>query len=327
MKFVQDSFVYEPQPAGLDGVFKQIEKACRVCYKTENLIKEGSAEKIINNVIIPHGHTSVLEFGTVYLYRFIDNQDGNGELWLKKYEEDRFSRVNCIYGTNGTHVYITTTYRTILQGDYDDPIESIKNQFDMDWKDDLKYLVEPSEYHHKRYCYRFIMDRVGSQSVERHRGRFGISYAQESTRYINYNRDKFESQITCVYPSKFYQLVDEWSKCVDSLTGESFDYVNNLTIEEQLDFLRVHDRGWVAYEQSLEDDERTYMYLTSDECGWKAEDARGVLPLDVKTEFLMCGYPEDWNMWIFRRTDKHAHPHIQKIANEWVEDFKTRINQ
>lgn len=169
------------------------------------------------------------------------------------------------------------------------------------------------------------MDRVGSQSVERHRGRFGISYAQESTRYINYNRDKFDNQITCVYPSKFYELIDKWSECVDGLTSEKYIWLKDSTLEEQLNFLRCNDRGWCTYEDHLDNSSRDYMYLTSDECGWKPEDARGVLPFDVKTEFLMCAYPEDWDMWLFRRCDKHAHPHIQKIANELKKDLELRI--
>lgn len=316
MKFVQDNIEFVPQEPGVVGMYRQIEHAARICYKTEDLITEDSYDKIINKVLIPRGHTSPLEFGTVYLYRSFDNmswKENDRDEWVTKYENDRFSRVKIVVKDWIEHVYVTTTFRTILQGDYTDPIEAIKNNFDKDWKDDLKYWSEPTEHHNKRYCIKFVMDRVGSQSVERHRGWWGISYAQESTRFINYNRDKFESQITCVYPSKFYSLIDEWSKTCDSLTGQSFEYIKDLTIGEQLNFLRCHDRGWVAYEESLENDERNYMYLTGEQ-GWKPEDARGILPLDVKTEFMMCAYPEDWNMWLFRRVDKHAHPHIQRIA-------------
>lgn len=324
MKFVKDSFEYIPQEPTLEGALKMIELAARTCYKTEDLITKDSYDRIINNVLIPHGHTSPLEFGTIYLYRSInlhDNYDIVFVEWIKKYLKDRFSRVKEVEDENGTvHFYITTTYRTILQGDYTNPIEAIQNKFDKDWKDDLKYWCEPTEFHHKRYCYKFVMDRGGSQSVERHRGVWGISYAQESTRFINYNRDKFEHEITYVLPSKFYLLIDEWSKCTDSLTGESYEYIKNSDLETQLNFLRVHDRGWVCYEDSLKKDEKDYMYLVGEE-KWKPEDARGVLSLDIKTEFMMCAYPEDWDMFLFRRCDVSAHPHIRSIAVELKEDL------
>lgn len=321
MKFVKDNFTYIPQEKGIDGMFKMMELAARTCYKTEDLIKDGSAEKIINNVIIPKGHTSVLEFGTVYLYYTCKKEDiSNNVSFIKKYMSDRFSRVYVNEKDVDIEFFITTTYRTIMQGDYENPIDAIKNNFDKNWKDDLKYWSEPTKYHHKRYCYKFVMDRVGSQSVERHRGRFGISYAQESTRFINYSRDKFNNEITVVLPSKFYQLIDEWSKSSDSLTNESYSYIKDSDMLTQLNFLRTHDRGWVAYEESIQKCEENYIYLVKME-NWKPEDTRGVLNLDIKTEFMMCAYPEDWEMFLFRRTDKHAHPHIQYISKKLKEDF------
>lgn len=35
----------------------------------------------------------------------------------------------------------------------------------------------------------------------------------------------------------------------------------------------------------------------------------------------MCAYPEDWKMWFFRRVEKHAHAHIQSIANKALKIF------
>ena len=47
-------------------VYKQIEKAGRLCYKSEDKICEGSAEKMVEN-LMKRGHGSPLEHGTVYL--------------------------------------------------------------------------------------------------------------------------------------------------------------------------------------------------------------------------------------------------------------------
>ena len=311
MKFVEDNVEYLSQDPGVEGMYKMMELAARQCYLTTDLIKDGSAHKIIDEVCIPHGHTSVIEFGTVYLiiplyYKFV----------IESYQEDRYSRVNIV----GDNAYVTTTFRTILQGDYKDPIESIKNNFDKHWKDDLKFWSEPTEHHHKRYCFRFTMDRIGSQSVVRHRGTWGISYAQESTRYVNYNRDKFDHEIMVSVPSKFYSLIDEWSLRIDE-NGFDYKWLKDAPFEKQLEFLREHDKGWQVYEHSLLTAERDYMTLISDYC-WNTEDARGVLNLDIKTQFMMCAYIEDWKMWLFRRCDKHAHPHIQMFANMVKENFE-----
>lgn len=300
MKFVEDEIEYIPQESGIDGIYKMMELAARQCYLTNDLIKEGSAQKIIDNVCIKNGHTSVTEFGTVYLVCSIDDN----AFW-SRYNEDRFSRL--VF--DDTHVYITTTFRTILQGDYDDPIEAIKNQFDKNWKNDLIYMEEPSK-HLRRYCIRFTMDRVGSQSVERHRGVWGISYAQESTRYVNYAKEKFGNDILISLPSKFYSLI------------EKYEDAKKLDLDEQIGYLYDNDNGWKIYVDTLKNTEKSYFDLIGE--GWKPEDARGVLNLDIKTQFMMCGYKEDWNMWLFRRTEKHAHLHIQSISKR-VKDILDNV--
>jgi thymidylate synthase (FAD) len=337
MKFIEDDVKFIQQEPGIDGMFRMMEKAARICYKTEDLTTDDSAHRLIEKTIIPSGHTSVLEFGTVYLKYNILNIFG-----YFKYILDRYSRVKF----RGVNVYVTTTYRTIMQGGYKDPVKSIENKFNKNWKGDLKYWCEPTKYHHKRYCFKFIMDRVGSQSVVRHRGVWGISYAQESTRFVNYNRDKFDKNIMFSLPSKFYELIDkfnmenfntmkintnkrwvlfdeddviDWNdeKLSDGMNWSidkklSFD-MNDWSIDEKLSFLRKFSEDWNVYEKALKQAEESYMMLSED-YGWKPQDARGVLNLDIKTEFMMCAYKEDWRMWLFRRLDKHAHPHIIRIA-------------
>ena len=308
MKFIEDSIEYIHQEPGFEGGMKIAERAARMCYKTENLIKEGSYDRIVNDVCIKNGHTSITEFFTVYLVCKIWNIG-----MIFKYLKDNYSRLRW----RGLNVYITTTYRTILQGDYVDPADAIENDYDKNWKDDLKYMVdEPTDYHHKRYCYKFIMDRVGGESVNRHRGiKGGVSRAQESTRYCNYHGKKFGREILISLPSKFYDLIYKWS--IDNPD------IVSMNLEEQLSFLRKNDDGWKSYESALKKSEKEYLKLVG-EFGWKAEDARGVLNLDLKTEFMMCCYVETWKFFLYRRCDKHAHPHIQKIAKELEVDMKER---
>ncbi len=308
MRFVEDSIEYIHQEPGFDGGMKIAELAARTCYKSENLIKEGSADRIVNDVCIKSGHTSITEFFTVYLVCKIWNIG-----MIMRYLRDNYSRVRFV----GLNVYITTTYRTIIQGDYDDPADAIINNYNKHWKADLQYMVdEPTEYHHKRYCYKFVMDRVGGESVNRHRGVIGgVSRAQESTRYCNYNGKKFGGEILISLPSKFYELIDKWS--VDN------PEILDMDLEKQLSFLRKNDMGWKSYESALKKSEKEYLKLVG-ECGWKAEDARGVLNLDLKTEFMMCCYVETWKFFLFRRCDRHAHPHIRKIAKELKEDMVQR---
>ena len=66
MKLIKQSFEILDQQYNLEGIYKQVEKAGRVCYKSENKITENSAKEFVDR-IIKLGHGSVLEHGTVYL--------------------------------------------------------------------------------------------------------------------------------------------------------------------------------------------------------------------------------------------------------------------
>ena len=76
MKLIKQSFEILDQQYSLEGIYKQIEKAGRVCYKSENKITENSAKEFVDR-IIKLGHGSVLEHGTVYL-----------QIPIKEYEKD-----------------------------------------------------------------------------------------------------------------------------------------------------------------------------------------------------------------------------------------------
>lgn len=285
--YVEQSIEFIPQEEGYEGAIKLAERAARTCYHSEHLIKEGSANKIVFDTCAKNGHTSVLEFATIYLKVNICRFNT-----ILKYLKDRYSRVRIV----GYNAYITTTLRTIMQGNYSNPIEAITYGFDKDWKDDLKYWCEPTKYHHKRYCYKIVCDRAGSQSFMRHRGTYGISYAQESTRYCNYtNKKRFGDDINISIPYFFENSILD--KCVVDELKECYNECVNYLYGK-------------------------YTHMV--ELGLKPEEARGILPLDVNTTFLMCAYKEDWEMWLFRRLDSHAHPKVQQIASQIFEDLKSK---
>ena len=63
----QSAEIWKQEP-GLHGIYEQIEKAARVCYQSQDLIKAGSAELIVKG-LIKNKHTAMLEHGTEYLER------------------------------------------------------------------------------------------------------------------------------------------------------------------------------------------------------------------------------------------------------------------
>ena len=326
MKLIKPSFEIIEQQSGLDGLYKQIELAGRTCYKSEDKITENSAKKFVDRMI-KSGHGAVLEHGTVYLrYNFKAGGDSNSTAyWLwSKYNENKYSesvQAQPIPGVPNGFVAITTNYRVLVEND---------------WLDDLKYLCEPTEYHEKRVCVRFICDRGVSHEYVRHRV---FSFAQESTRYCNYSKDKFGNELTFIIPC--------W---LDIPEGEAYfhDGINYRVgvTEENIFGESVNPKSWADknnnylevqdYLYALDIAERSYFRLMDkwenkirDKTGfkgnpWTPQQARAVLPNALKTELVMTGFIKDWSHFFELRCDSAAHPQARELAVPLKEEFIKR---
>lgn len=180
MKLIKPSFEIWEQPSGLEGIYKQIERCGRVCYKSEDKITEDSAKPFVGR-IINSGHTSVLEHGTVYL-DVPYNPFSNTAQPNMKYRSNKYSIVHNDMSTNIDCAAITTNMRVLVENN---------------WLDDLKYLCEPIDLHEKRITVHFVCDRGILAEFTRHRT---FSFSAESTRYCNYSKDKFGNEITFIEP-------------------------------------------------------------------------------------------------------------------------------
>ena len=76
MRLIKPSYEIWQQPSGLEGIYKQIERAGRVCYKSEDKITEDSAKPFVDRMI-KSNHGAMLEHGTVYLRIPIEKYEKN----------------------------------------------------------------------------------------------------------------------------------------------------------------------------------------------------------------------------------------------------------
>lgn len=186
MKLIKPYTEIWKQAPGMEGMLKHIERCARVCYKSEDKIGEGTAEKMVE-MLKDKGHTAMLEHGTVYLYASNETIEPC-ELDVYKYLENPYSKVlesitsNEDENTFYNHYFITTNYRVIVENG---------------WQDDLEYFCSPTR-HERRITVHWVTDRGISHELVRHRV---FSFAQESTRYCNYSKDKFGNELTFIEPS------------------------------------------------------------------------------------------------------------------------------
>lgn len=303
MKLINSKVEIIPQEPGLLGVYKQIELGGRTAYKSEDRITEDSAKAFVD-MLIGRGHTAPLEQGTIYLKITYDVSARGSYLdsGIENYVTNPYSKVVFDNGCDYRTAYITTNARVI---------------YEHGWQDDLKYLCEPTKYHERRITARFTCSRSIGNELVRHRT---FSFVQESTRYCNYSKDKFNNNLTFIIPT--------WSNLPEGQYNDlRYDYCIDRTIIaidcanysfEECDHLPKNNRlDNINYEliESYYTAEQDYLVSVNSR-GLTPQQAREMLPLGLKTEVVMTGFESDWVEFFKLRCDVAAHPDMQKLANE-----------
>lgn len=310
MRLIKPSFEIIEQEPGLKGIYKAIELAGRNCYKSESNIKEGSAKEFVDRMI-KSKHLAMCEHGTVYLKDAYDVSIIGS--WRRsiggKYSSNKYSVVNTDRMCDFQGIYITTNFRVLVENN---------------WLDDLQYLCDPTEFHEKRIMVRFICDRGVSHEFVRNRGAFGNAFAQESTRYCNYSKNKFGNELTFIIPcwmdvNKFpkHTIIshDDYGDLISEyyfhLNGKETSYFKPYKITPEANFITA-----------LQISEQLYLELLLQ--GQTPQQARAILPNALKTELIMTGYISDWKHFFKLRDSKAAHPQAYELAHPLHEEFIKR---
>lgn len=287
MKLINSSVIVKEQESGIDGVYKQIEWAGRHCYKSLDKITEDSAKEFVDRMI-KLGHGAMLEHGTIYLT--IDGEDPN----LSKIQSNPHTKVNLVpyeVLTEGNYTisykaYITTNLRVLIENNL---------------KELLCYQVEPTEHHEKRITAKFICDRGVSHEFVRHRV---FSFAQESQRYCNYSKDKFNNELTFIKPTWLNIPTGDYTYW----DGDWCD-IDNMKIQLPSDNGIADNFLWCLNNAGMQ-----YRLLINK--GLKPQEARAILPNATKTELVMTGFESDWEGFFRLRCSGAAHPDAKKLADE-----------
>ena len=213
MKIQKPQYEIWMQNPGELGIYQQIERAGRVCYKSENNTTEDSAKPFVGRMI-EHEHYAMLEHGTVYM------TCNHGELPL--YANNKFSHVNTIDGKD----YITTNLRVMAENKT---------------LEDLKYRTDFEKGKHElRITVHFTTQIAITREYNRHRAN---SMAEQSTRYCNYTKNKFGSEISINLPT--------WVKGDLEINDEKFvELCEDVANEETNDWTPID--AWLFANQAAE---------------------------------------------------------------------------
>lgn len=171
--------------------------------------------------------------------------------------------------------------------------ESAKKFVNMLIKNGHEAMIE-----HSTLSVKFVVDRGVSHEMVRHRI---ASFAQESTRYCNYSKDKFDNEINVI-------------GIIDSIALDS--KMKNMPTSE----IEMILTEWY---QAMKDSEKHYMRMI--ELGATPQIARSVLPNSLKTEITITANYREWRNFFKLRTAMSAHPQIREVTIPLLRELKSLI--
>lgn len=151
---------------------------------------------------------------------------------------------------------------------------------------------------HSSLSVKFIVDRGVSHELVRHRI---ASFAQESTRFCNYSKDKFGSECNFIDLRPGIELDN---KCKNMTAGE----------------IGLLMREWML---AMEDAEKHYMNLL--ELGATPQIARSVLPNSTKTEITITANYREWRNFFKLRVPTTAHPQMVEVTRPLLAELKEKL--
>ena len=133
-----------------------------------------------------------------------------------------------------------------------------------------------------------------------------FSFAQESTRYCNYSKDKFGNELTFIEPC--------WL--------ENYNYDDNTYNQLFRDSLRGAEAHYLDLLKKWEDKISDKRYKTGFRNNpWTPQQARAILPNALKTELVVTGFVSDWEHFFALRCDNSAHPQARELAIPLKDEF------
>ena len=333
MNLVQPTFEILDQEPGLNGVYKAIEYPGRICYGSIDKMTDDSAEPFVHKLERAN-HGAPMEHGAVYLHvtKPVDMDEWLSPSLISKsyddlrkfYSTNEYSKISEVIDSSYEeskadkkydlyeHLYISTNYRVL---------------FENNRLDDLKFLCDPTIYHQKRITVKFVCNIGVSREFNRHRK---DSINEESTRYCNYSKDKYGNEISVIVNNnKFCNKLDDltWSNknlnildYCQSLVNQANDCPTD-NIYEHCNFTDID--YWLFANKAAE---FAYIGLT-EHCGWKAQDARDILPIDTKSTLIHSAFIEDWQHFFDLRakgTTGAPHPQAKELAEPLMKEFIKR---
>lgn len=202
-----------------------------------------------------------------------------------------------------------TCYKSEKKGEFEESVAFVKKLIERKHEAMLE---------HVSMTVKFIVDRGISHELVRHRI---ASFAQESTRYCNYSKDKFGNEITVIEPVFFMDIP------LDKRREMAVDINLSTSMSNKMpNTSNRHEAAYCYWYNDCLRAERSYFAML--DCGYTPEQARTVLPTSLKTEVIMTANLREWRHFLDLRaagTTGRPHPQMLEVAVPLLNELRMKL--
>lgn len=291
-------------------ILKKIEYIGRTCYKSEDKITGTSAANFVRN-LVKSNHLAMLEHAKITVWLPLDTLICDLENGIMPNKFWQISVIPSAINSSEQKLVITANLRSIIEYNDGYVAKDLRRWLTILHPEvaeicgisyeDSEFSIEPAggvienistlplgiRDKHSYRTFKFVTDRGVTHELVRHRD---ASFAQESTRYAAYDKDKFGSEITFVKPA---------------------DYQVNWTNEAK----SIFERNCMNCELN---------YMEGRQQAMQAQQARAFLPNSTKTEIVVTASEEEWHHigdLRYRGTTGKPHPDMKALMDELVKIY------
>ena len=307
MKIIDPTFEILDEYFREERILEQIERAGRICYKSEDKIHENSAGPFIKR-IIQRGHESVLEMGQ---FVFECHLDSDTIMYKFLEKNPRFNQIDKL---EKRHFLVSGNPRSFRDLTRICPEQKVVKALLTALTDEFPVLYEdlrpkhgwispdgvrvrrlsPAEIdalsldlfiRHRTLLVKLVINRAVTHELVRHRP---ASYLQESQRYCRYGEARFGGEVYLIRPCFYHEGTEEF-------------------------------RIW---KRAMEESEKTYLRLLKTS---SPQAARTVLPNSCKTEIMVNATLSEWAHILRLRTSQAADPSMREIMLKLLAELTARF--
>lgn len=296
MRIVSKKAELWKQGSTLDEIWDHIARCTRVCYQSTLKNKDENSQEFCFRTILANKHYAMLEHGTIYLTIALGSPIEEKEYILKSnlirfFQNNIYSKVK----EHSNTYYITTNMRVIIENkevEIPKELEEYTVYTEILTEAISNFISEPTEFHEKRHTIYCITDRGVWNEIIRNRSLSqdddfwrDASFAQESTRFCNYTKARFNNgDLQFIAPEGIVLNTGQYA--IENLhyigDGYLYDTVNDELTPEAL-FISNCLKCEADYKELIS----TYAF--------QAQIARQVLNNALKTSIVITAYESDWD--------------------------------